>query len=219
MDILIIGGGTRAKVVMDTVARAGVHRVVGFLHDSARPGEELLGTHSLGRIEDLASVAARMGVGHGILAIDDIGQRMVVAQRVQNVLPGFKGVHVVDPAAIVSRGVEIGPGAVVLAGVRLETGVTIGEHAFIGSLASVGADSNLGTFTSVGAGARIGEGCHVGSGTAVGMNAALADRVIVGTHCVVAPGAMVLESVPDLHVAEGAPARCTRTRLVGERYR
>ena len=219
MDILIIGGGTRAKVVMDAVARAGVHRVVGFLHDNARPGEELLGSPSLGPIEDLASVAARTGVGHGILAIDDIGQRMALAQRVQNVLPGFKGVHVVDPSAIVSRGVEIGPGAVVLAGVRLETGVTIGEHAFIGSLASVGADSNLGTFTSVGAGARIGEGCHVGSGSAIGMNAGLADRVIVGTHCVVAPGAMVLESVPDLHVAEGAPARCTRTRLVGERYR
>lgn len=219
MDILIIGGGTRAKVVMDAVARAGVHRVVGFLHDLARPGEELMGTLSLGRIDDLPEVTARTGINHGILAIDDIGQRMSVAQRVQNLIPGFKGVPVVDPSAIVSQGVEIGPGAVVLAGARLEAGASIGEHAFIGSLASVGADSNLGTFTSVGAGARIGEGCHVGSGSAIGMNAGLADRVIVGTHCVVAPGAMVLESVPDLHVAEGAPARCTRTRLVGERYR
>ena len=43
-------------------------------------------------------------------------------------------------------------------------------------------------------------------------------RIVIGTHCVVGPGAMVLESVPDLHVATGTPARTVRTRLVGEPY-
>lgn len=219
MDILIIGGGSRAKVLMDLLEREGRHRVVGHLLDPAVPIEAPLDLPALGRLEDLPAIADRLNVSQGIIAINDVGQRMAAVQRIHALMPAFTYVSAVDPAAIVSNGVQLGAGSVVLAGARIEPDVTIGEHAFIGARAVIGADSSLGSFSSVSAGATIGEACHVGSGSAIGMNAALVERTVVGTHCVVTPGAMVLESVPDLHVAEASPARCTRTRLVGERYR
>lgn len=218
MDLLIIGGGTRAKEVMHVVMREGRDRPLGCVHDLAEPGEMLPGSPALGRVEDLRAIMERTGAARAIIAINDLGQRMAMAQRVQAMAPGLVFASAVDPAALVSRGIAIGAGSVVLAGARIGPDVTIGEHVFIGSGATIGADAVLGSFTSVNAGAAVGEGCHVGSGSAIGMNAALMERVIVGTHCVVAPGAMVLASVPDLHVAEGSPARCTRTRLVGERH-
>lgn len=219
MDMVIIGGGSRAKVVIEVAQREGLNRVLGYVDDHASPGDTILGVPVLGRMEDLPAIVARTGAAHGIIAVNDIGQRMAMAQRVQALVPDLKYATAVDPAAVLSRGVEVGAGTVVLAGARLGPDVTIGGHAYIGSSATVDADSSLGSFTSVNAGATIGEGCHVGSGSAIGMNAALVERVIVGTHCVVTPGAIVFESVPDLHVAEGYPARCVRTRLVGERYR
>lgn len=51
---------------------------------------------------------------------------------------------------------------------------------------------------------RIGEGTWVGSGAVV-----LAD---VGRHCVIAAGAVVVQSVPDYTVAGGVPARVIRSR-------
>lgn len=218
MDILVIGAGSWAKAVMDVVRRAGEHRVAGLLDNDAAPGDSVLDVAVVGRLEDLPEVAGRMGIRHGLIATSDIGARMETAQRIAALMPDFTFISAVDPAATLGSEVHCEAGTVIMAGARVEACTRIGEHCVIGSNASLGADSHLGSFVSVASGATIGEGCHVGSGSAIGINAGLVKRIVIGTHCVVGPGAMVMESVPDLHVAIGTPARTVRTRLVGEPY-
>lgn len=218
MDILVLGRGGRAKAVINAVHDAGAHRVVGLVGDGAAEGEPVLGVPWSGGMDELAAVVQRTGVRHAVIAHADNGARMRTMHRSKELVPDLQFISIIHPRAILGQGVACGPGTVIMAGACIGPDTMIAEHSAIDANVTIGADCTLGNFTSIGAGATIGDGCQVGGGTAVGMQAGLVQGIIVGTHCVIGPGAMVVESVPDLHVAVGTPARCTRTRLVGEPY-
>jgi sugar O-acyltransferase (sialic acid O-acetyltransferase NeuD family) len=218
MDIVIIGDKHWCKAVADIHRRGGQHTIVGVLLDEEEPPNELLGYPVVGHTSDLVHVIQRTGLRRGTLAMADIATRMDMAQRIALVIPDFRFEMAVDPSATVGAGTHLGQGVIIFPGARVEAGSRIGEHTSIGSNACIGADGHLGSFVSVGAGVAMEEGCHVGTGTSIGVNSALVRRIIIGTHCAVGPGAMVIENVPDLHVAIGTPAKCVRTRRIGEPY-
>jgi UDP-3-O-[3-hydroxymyristoyl] glucosamine N-acyltransferase len=218
MDILLIGGDIRVKSAIDVVHAAGEHRVKGIVSDTLSAGDAHATVPVLGGMDDLPALVARTGIQHALLVIADIGQRMNAAQRIAALLPGLHFVSVVHPSASIGGDVSLGAGTLVMPGAVLEAGTTIGEHVVVGANVCIGPDGHVGSFVSIGAGAVLAESCSVGSGSSIGILAGLVKRIIIGTHCAVGPGAMVLESVPDLHVAVGSPAKCVRTRLVGEPY-
>ncbi len=218
MDLLIIGSSGHAKVIIDIVAAEGRHRVIGLLDDKRPAGEETLGIPVLGRIDQLNEVMDRTNARHGVIAVGDNGGRMRVAEYIADHMPGFSFVHLLHPSALLGSDVSIMPGTVVMPGAIINASSHIGPHCIINTGASVDHDCALSSFVSIAPGAVLGGRCQVGSGTAIGMNAALVQGIIVGTHCVIGAGSVVLENVPDLHVAVGVPAKCIRTRLVGEPY-
>ncbi len=218
MDILIIGSSGHAKVVIDIVRAEGKHRVLGLLDDQRAPGEETLGVPVLGAVEKIHEIMQRTGATHGLIAVGDNGGRMKVSAKIADRVPGFTYVTAVHPSAVIGSQVMIAPGTVVMPGAIINAGTTVGNHCIINTNASVDHDCSLGGFVSIAPGAALGGHCQIGSGTAVGLNAGIVQGITVGTHCVIGAGALVLESVPDLHVAIGVPAKCVRTRLVGEPY-
>ncbi|WP_328733454.1 UDP-3-O-(3-hydroxymyristoyl)glucosamine N-acyltransferase [Falsiroseomonas selenitidurans] len=80
--------------------------------------------------------------------------------------PGIHPTAVIDPAARVAEGVEIGPYAVVAAGAEIGAGCLIGPHAVIG------------------AGVVLGEGCRIGAHASL-------SHCIAGRFVVLHPGARV----------------------------
>ena len=218
MEILLIGSGSRVKSAIDVVHAAGEHRVSGIVDDTLKPGDTVFNVPVIGPVDDLSSILAQMGIKHVLLVIADIGVRMNAAQRITSLTPDLLFISAVHPSAYIGRDVSLGTGTLVMPGAVIEAGSTIGEHVVIGAHVSIGADGHIGSFVSVGAGAVVAEACSVGSGTSIGIQAGLIKGIVVGTHCAIGMGAMVLESVPDLHVAVGSPAKCVRTRLVGEPY-
>lgn len=217
MELLLIGGGAHARSIIDMLRSQGGVNVVGVVNAYAPRESHILDVPVLGDLSELASMVVGLPQ-HAVLAIDDNGGRMNAAQRVTSLMPGIRFPSLVHSKAMVGGGVTIGQGSVVMGGAFVEVGTVIGEHVIIGANCSIGPGSSLGGFVTVHAGACIAESCHIGSGCSIGMNASLVKRMIIGTHSVVGPGSVVLESVPDLHVAVGSPARCVRTRLVGEPY-
>ncbi len=217
MDVLIIGDGPYARSVIDLIHQVGTHNVIGTVpvETHATSVMEITVVGHLDRFED---VLVRMDARQVLVAIEDVGTRMNVTQRIARMVPEMEFVSVVHPSAVLGSAVSVGSGTVIMAGTHIDAGTTIGDHNLIAANACIGAESVLGNFVSIGPGASLGHGCHVGSGSAIGSNAALVNKIIIGTHCVVGPCAAVIENVPDLHVAVGTPARTTRTRLVGERY-
>ncbi len=217
MDVLIIGEGPYARTVIDLIHLIGTHKVAGTISVD-RNATSTMHVSMIGQFDHFDELITGTGARHVLVAIEDVGTRMNITQRIARMAPHVEFISIVHPLAIVGSAVIIGAGSVIMAGAHIDTGSTIGEHNLISANVSIGAESVLGNFVSIGPGAGLGHGCHVGSGSAIGSNAALVNKIIIGTHCVVGPCAAVIENVPDLHVAAGTPARTIRTRLVGERY-
>ncbi len=213
MELLVIGDAASLRSGID-LTRASGNAVAGFCCDDHE--QPIDGVPHLGRLADLPAVYAEMRAQGLLLSFTDIGQRMNAAQRIAATMPDAVFLSVIHPTAVIGQGVVIGSGSMIMPGAILEVGAVVGDHVRIGTNASIGAGTHIGTFVNIGAGTVLDEACHVGTGSAIGIQAGLVKRIVIGTHCVVGHGSMVLESVPDLHVAQGTPAKCVRTRLVGE---
>jgi sugar O-acyltransferase (sialic acid O-acetyltransferase NeuD family) len=218
MKVLLIGSAGHSRVILDLLEQEHKYSVAGILDDFRPKGETVLGTTVLGRIEDVAEICGRTGITKALIALNDNGDRMKAAERTSTLYPSLEFINAVHPKAVIGSEVKLGVGTVVMAGAVIHAGSRIGAHCVVGSNTTIDHDCSLGGFVSIGAGANIGGGSSIGSGTAVGLNACVTQKMIIGTHCVIGAGAVVLESVPDLHVAIGVPAKCVRTRLVGEPY-
>lgn len=218
MDILLIGSSGHAKVIIDIVHCQGQHVLRGLLDDQRAQGEATMDVPVLGRIDELPEIMARTGIQHGIIAVGDNGARISIAERIQKLAPHFRFVTAVHPKATVAGDVVIGPGTVIMAGATINPSVVVGAHCILNTNCSIDHDRVLEDFVSVAPGANLGGGGGVGIGSAVGMNASVLQKVNIGSHCVIGAGAVVLEDVPDLHVALGVPAKCVRARRIGEPY-
>lgn len=218
MDILLIGSSGHAKVVIDIVRCQGVHTVRGLLDDQRGQGEGTMDVPVLGRIDDLPVIMASTGIQQGIIAVGDNGARMRIAERIQQLAPVFRFVTSVHPNATIASDAVLGPGTVVMAGATVNPSVVVGMHGILNTNCSIDHDRMLGDFVSVAPGANLGGGGSLGNGSAVGMNACVLQKVNIGQHCVIGAGAAVLQDIPDLQVAVGVPAKCVRTRRIGEPY-
>ncbi len=102
----------------------------------------------------------------------------------------------------------INPYTVVRGTVTLGDGVRIGAHASV-----LGFNHNSEDHTrpiwQQGVSAK---GIVIGNDVWIGSNALVLDGVTIGSHCVIAAGAVVTKDVPDYAIAAGNPARVIRDR-------
>ncbi len=218
MDILLIGSSGHAKVIIDIVRCQGTYTVRGLLDDQRAKGERTMDVPVLGRIDELPAIMRTTGIEHGIIAVGDNDARMHIAERIKQLATQFHFVTAVHPRATIASDVVLGAGTVVMAGVTVNPSVVVGAHCILNTNCSIDHDRLLGDCVSVAPGANLGGGGSFGNGSAVGMNACVLQKVNIGRHCVIGAGAVVLQDVPDLHVAVGVPAKCVRTRRIGEPY-
>lgn len=204
-DIILIGGGGHAGVVLDACRAAG-RRVVGVYDDDrgcavCRADD---GVPWMGPLDDARSIRDAAW----IVALGDLARRRAVIDRIENAAGGCGAADaVVHPSAALGSGVRLGVGAVVMAGCVVQRGVSIGAHAIVNTGAVVEHDCVVGDNTHVAPGSVLGGGVRVGPGTLVGIRAGVIPGVRIGDGCVVGAGASVIGDLEDGVTAVGVPAR------------
>jgi len=207
-ELVLIGGGEHARVVLDA-ARAGRDwLVVGFVDPNPHLDLQSLGPAWLG---DDDAAASSLSGRHCILAIGGIGdpaRRVTIAGRFERFDVAWASV--IHPRSTVAAGATVSPGATILAGAVVNHGAQVGAHAIINTGAIIEHDVVLEPFGHVGPGAVIGGGTTVGRGTYVGLGARVRDHVRIGDGAVVGMGAVVVSDIPDGATVIGVPARTMR---------
>lgn len=216
--VLVIGAGGHARSVLDVIRSEGRYLVAGLIDSSQPKGTPALGSHVLGREQDLPVLCREQGTALGIVAIGDNWQRRAAMERLRALVPGFVFVSSVHPAATVAGDVTIASGTVVMAGAVVVSGSRIGNGCIVNTLASLDHDGVMEDYSSLAPGAVTGGRVRLGTCAAVGLGARVVHNLRIGAHAVVGAGALVMEDIPPEVVAFGAPAQVIRARAVDDPY-
>lgn len=193
-DVIVIGAGGHARVVIDALLRAGAN-VLGVCDGRLAAGNTgPLGIPSLGDDDALKQFdMTRVLLANGIGSIGDPSRRIAVYKRLT--AAGWEFISLVHPAAIIGADCSIAAGAQIMAGAVLQAGCRIGQNAIVNTAASVDHDCSIGDHVHIAPGAVLCGDVIVGAATHIGSGAIVVQGIHIGADAMISAGAVVTRPV------------------------
>jgi len=207
IDIVVIGGGGHARVVISILKKLNDYNIIGYTDIKDRG--ELSGVSFLGCDDELKEIKKKFSecaavIGVGMVSGDDASKRAEIFQLLKTLC--YEVPPVISPDAIVNEDVEIGSGTVVMDGVVINSGTTIGKCAILNTRCSVDHDCEVKDFTHIGPGAILCGCVRVGRGVLVGAGSVISQNKSIGDNCIIGAGAVAAHNCVDSGTYVGVPA-------------
>ena len=205
IQVIGIGAGGHAKVVLDILQLMNEYRVVGLL-DPVSVGATVGGVMVLGGDELLLRLYSE-GITSAFIGVGGVGDntsRINLFEKVK--AAGFTFVNVVHPSSILAASVQLGQGATIMAGVIINPDARIGDNVIVNTGVIVEHDCDIASHAHISPGAVLCGGVRVGRGAHVGAGATLRQGVTIGDGALVGAGAVVVRDVAPRVMVIGVPA-------------
>jgi sugar O-acyltransferase (sialic acid O-acetyltransferase NeuD family) len=205
-EIVVIGGGGHAKVVIGILRKISSYQLLGYTDLKDRG--MVLGAIYLGPDEKLSVQSDTKDELSAVLAIGQVGLgnlRFEVWDRLKS--PRLSFPTIVSPDAIVNDQVSCAEGVVVMDGAVINPGAKIGLGAIINTNCTIEHDVELADWVHVAPGATISGGVKVGRFSMIGAGATVIEGRKIADGCVVGAGATVVNDLEEPGVYVGCPAR------------
>lgn len=205
-EIVFIGGGGHALVLLDALRASGNTRSAGVL-DQRLVGTKVLDAPVLGGDELLDDCVAS-GARFFVIAVGGVGDNRPRARLFDRAAAaGLEPLTIIHPAAVVSSHARLGRGVQILAGAIINAGAAVEEHAIVNTAAIIEHDCRIGRHAHVATGARLASTVMVGDYAHVGAGATVRQLIEIGEGAVVGAGAVVVKNVPAATTVAGVPAK------------
>lgn len=206
MNIIVIGAGGHARVVIDALLSAE-EPVIGLTDiDPGRAGGDILGVPVLGADDVLGGYGPKTTqLVIAVASVDLPTARQAIFEGLKE--KGYGFANAIHPSAIIGREVRLGEGAQVMAGAVVQPFAVIGDNAIVNTRAGVDHDCRVGAHVHLAPGATLSGGTTVGAGSHVGCGATVIQGVRIGQGVLVGAGATVCHDIPDGARVAGTPAR------------
>lgn len=202
--LLLIGGGGHCHSVLDSVLSLGTYGEIGIV-DSLN--NSCLDIPVVGTDNDLPKLY-KDGWRDAVITVGSVGNTSVRRRLYMLVKEhGFSVPTIIDPTAIIARGVEIKEGSFIGKQAVVNTGASIGVCAIVNTGAKIEHDCQIGNFAHISPGAiicgqgKIGDDTHIGAGSVVRQQTMVGNRTLVGA------GSVVVKNLPNGIVAYGNPCK------------
>ena len=205
-NLIIIGGGGHAKVIVSILKKVNQFRLIGYV-DKVDRGE-ILGVKYIGTDEVLEKLFINGDVSNAALGIGqlkDTSQRRDIVSRVSRI--GYSFPRLISPDAVINEDVEISDGTVIMDGVVINSGTRIGRFCIINTRASIDHDCRIGDYTHIAPGATLSGGVEVGSDVLIGVGASIVQYKKIVDNVIIGAGSAVCQDVIDQGTYGGIPAR------------
>lgn len=205
-NIVIIGGGGHAKVLISIIRKSNNYAIVGYTDNTDRG--EILGQRYLGNddvLEDLISreVCNLAAIGVGQVTVSET--RLQIIEKIKNL--GYRFPVIISSDAVVNEDVQFGDGTVVFDGAVINSGSRLGSYCIINTGAIVEHDCLIDDLVHIAPRAVLSGGVKVGMQSMVGCGAVVLQRKQIGQNCMIGAGAVVVRDCMVFGTYVGVPAR------------
>jgi len=211
IQVIGLGAGGHAKVVIEILRLTGGYKLVGLL-DRRRElwGTQVLGVPVLGN-DTLIHKLYEQEVRHEFIGVGTVGntraRRLLYDKACRQ---GFDIVNATHPEAIVSPSAKFGSGATIMAGAIINSSACLGNNVIVNTGAIIEHDCVIGNHVHIATGARLASTVYVSDGVHIGLGASIRQCIHIGRNVIVGAGAVVVSDVPDNATVAGVPARILR---------
>lgn len=196
-QVIVIGGGGHAKVVIDCIQASG-DEVVGILDDALAVGSTVLDIPVLGKTADCQMYSDKKF----LIAVGSNAVRRRLSEKMK--VKWYTAVH---PRAVVSQYAQIGAGCVVMPNAVINAGTVVGAHCIINTGAIVEHDNRIADYVHISPAAALAGKVSVGAETHIGIGASVRNNIQICGSCVIGAGAVVVKNITECGVYVGVPAQ------------
>ena len=187
MDLIIIGAGGHARVIIDAVRKSQSHTIRGIV-DTTRKAPSVFEDWEVTAELPSPSINSEFIVAVG----DNAARAQLYAESLEK---GLTPATIIHPSAIIAEKVSIGKGTILCAGSIIGPYTKIGENCIVNTAASVDHDCEVGDHSHLCPGARLPGSCRLGNGVFFGTAAAAIPQIKVGDWAVIGAGSVVIKDV------------------------
>lgn len=205
-EIIILGKGEHAKVLIDIIEEEGIYTIIGIIDPNVLKEESFKGYPILGD-DDILEKLYENGVKNaaiGVGAYKNNIHRTNVFNFAKNI--GFNIPSHCHPKSYLSRSVVIGEGTVVFPGVNLNTDVHIGINNIIATGAIVDHGTKTGNHVLISSGVVIGGEVNIENGVLCALGSKIISGINIKSNITIAAGAVVVKDLIEVGVYFGCPA-------------
>lgn len=202
-DIIIIGAGKHAKVVIDILESMG--RRVSFILDDDPDlvGNKLLNVEVIGGIDKLDNLSSTeyeisISIGHPKI-------RKKIYQKIKRW--NFDFVNAVHPKTDLANSVNLGEGIIINSGVVIHPDVTLQNNIILGLNATVSHDSFIESHVHISPGVHITGECIIKECVDLGTGAVVLPRKTIAENSIIGAGAVVNKNIDKNITAVGVPVK------------
>ena len=159
-ELIILGAGGHAKVVIATARSCGIEPAAVYDDDESKLGSEFCGLKIMGKIVDISESQT----GSAFIAIGSNAIRKTISQKFKN----FTWPTLRHPTAFICETAKIGNGSIICAGAVIQPDVVIGDHAIINTGSNIDHDCEIGDYTHICPGCNIAGSVNVSEGAMLG---------------------------------------------------
>lgn len=201
-EIIVIGGGGHAKVVISILKKIGKYKIIGYA-DIKNQGP-ILGIEHIGTDEDINNYNVSMAaIGIGVL------ENFKIRYKIINnyIKKGFTFPSILSPDAIVNEEVSIGEGTVLMDGVVINSGTSIGNFSIINTRSSIDHDCKIGDFVHIAPGVTLSGGVQIGSNSLIGIGSTVIQYKTIAENCIIGAGTVITKDCLESGKYAGIPMK------------
>lgn len=203
--ILLLGGGGHCRSVLDSLLALNEYDDIGIIDISE---EASVGSIPVvGNDSDLFRLFQE-GWKEAFITVGSIGSTSVRRKLFCNLKElNFNIPSIIDPSAILAKGINISEGTFIGKGAIINSDVKIGKCAIINSGAIIEHNCLIGDFCHISTGASLCGQVFVGSDSHIGASSVIRQNIHIGKNALIGIGSVVVNDISDNVKAFGNPCK------------
>lgn len=214
-EIIIIGAGGHAKVIMDIIFQRKKFLndnlvIRGILDDTFKEKErkELFGIPIIGKVDKILELPNDI---YYVIAIGNNNIRKKISQNYKK----LNYITLIHPKAIIGENIDIGNGTVLMAGSIVNSYTKIGKHCIINTGSIIEHDNIIKDYVHISPGAILCGGVSVEEETWVGAGSTIIQGLIIGRKSIIGAGAVIIRNIQSFSKIVGNPAKYIQNKIEG----